>query len=192
MERHGTSQVQGLGMYEGCSTDEKKTRLAGANLFMALLLSIPVKQRKNYQAGEMEIWELVVTSNQTPSKTFRDICVKLHTILLWIVVHLHVKKKMTLPTKKREQRGDRVVMAGVTTWCLVFPTEKLIKCLCPHTLTFEPTVRRGLAAHTSTVFSNRFTTQRSTWGLALEGDPNHGPFIVIRSLLPSRQSQGLC
>ena len=76
------SQVQGLGMYEGCSMDEKKTRLVGANLFMALLLSIPVKQRKNCQAGEMEIWELVVTSNQTPSKTFRDICVKLHTILL--------------------------------------------------------------------------------------------------------------
>ena len=43
--------------------DEKKTRLVGANLFMALLLSIPVKQRKNCQAGEMEIWELVVTSN---------------------------------------------------------------------------------------------------------------------------------
>lgn len=43
MERHGMSQVRGLGMCEGCSTDEKKTRFVGAYLFMALLLSVPVK-----------------------------------------------------------------------------------------------------------------------------------------------------
>lgn len=78
--RYDMSQVPGLGMYKGCSMDEKKTRLVGTSLFVAPLLSIPVKQRRGkklWQEGRMEIWGLTGTSNQTPSQTFREICVKL-------------------------------------------------------------------------------------------------------------------
>lgn len=50
------SQVLGLGMYKGCSMDEKKTRLVGASLFMAPLLSIPVKQRRGRNYGKQEEW----------------------------------------------------------------------------------------------------------------------------------------
>lgn len=75
--------------------DEKKTRLVGASLFMAPLLSIPVKQerKKLWQAGGMEIWGLTATSNQTPSETFREICIKLS----WVNCGpLTCEEKMTL------------------------------------------------------------------------------------------------
>ena len=171
--------------------EENKVRWS-ISLHGTFIISSSEIEKKLCQAGEMEIWELTVTSNQTPSKTFRDICVKLNTTLLWIVVHLHVKKKNDSAhqgerTKRRQGshgRGDNMTL-GPSCW-------EAYKMPLPHTLTFEPTVRRRLAAHTSTVCSNRFTIQQSMWGLALEGGPNHGPFIVIRSLLPSWQSQGLC
>lgn len=48
------SHVLGLVVYKECSTDEKKTRLAGANLSVAPLLSILVKQKRGRHYGKQE------------------------------------------------------------------------------------------------------------------------------------------
>lgn len=132
--------------------EENKVRWS-ISLHGTFIISSSEIEKKLCQAGEMEIWELTVTSNQTPSKTFRDICVKLNTTLLWIVVHLHVKKKNDSAhqgerTKRRQGsngRGDNMTL-GPSCW-------EAYKMPLPHTLTFEPTVRRRLAAHTSPFYN---------------------------------------
>lgn len=159
------------------------------SLHGTFIISSTETEKTLCQAGETEIWEFTVTSNQTPSKTFRDICVKLNSSVNCSPSTCKDKNDSAHQgerTKRRQGsngRGDNMTL-GPACW-------EAYKMPLPHTLTFEPAVRRRLAAHTSTVCSNHFTTQQSMWELALEGGPNHGPFIVIRSLLPSWQSQSL-
>lgn len=99
-------------MYKSAQKIRSKVSWSKSLCGIIIIKSSDTEEKKRlWQTGVMEIWGLTVTSNQTPSETFGEMCVNLACVNC---VPSTCEGKMTF-AHQEENKGKTEVVVVVTT-----------------------------------------------------------------------------